>query len=99
MIRSLAKRLPHPLLSRLYHHVNLREESARVSKAAAIAGLPLLETLNLQSLRTSDTLFVLGSAWSINDISDARWKIIGKHDSIGLNFWPAHPFVPSIFSL
>jgi hypothetical protein len=97
MIRSLAKRLPHPLLSRLYHHVNLREESARVSKAAAMAGLPLLQTLDLQGLRASDTLFVLGSAWSINDIPDARWKIIGKHDSIGLNFWPAHPFVPRFF--
>jgi hypothetical protein len=97
MIRSLAKRLPHPLLCRLYHHVHLREESARVAKAAAIAGLPLLETLDLQSLRASDTLFMLGSAWSINDISDPRWKIIGKHDSIGLNFWPAHPFVPRFF--
>lgn len=97
MIRSLAKHLPHPLLCRLYHRVRLRDESARVAKTATIAGLPLLETLDLQSLRASDTLFVLGGASSINDISDARWKIIGKHDSIGLNFWPAHPFVPRFF--
>lgn len=93
-IRSLAKHLPHPLLYRLYHHTRLREESARTAKVAALAGLPLLQTLNLGSLRASDTLFILGSAWSINEISSERWRTIGRHDSIGINFWPVHPFVP-----
>jgi hypothetical protein len=97
MIRSLAKRLPHPLLSRLYHHTRLREESARAAKAATLAGLPLLETLDLPALRQSDTLFILGSACSINEIPDERWTIIGRHDSVGINFWPAHPFVPKFF--
>lgn len=97
MIRSLVKRLPYPLFCRLYHHAHLREESIRAAQAAALAGLPLLENLNLQVLRASDTLFVLGGAWSINEISEERWSIIGKHDSVGLNFWPAHPFVPRFF--
>jgi hypothetical protein len=97
MIRSLAKRLPHPLRGRLYHYARLREESTRAAKAAVLAGLPLLETLDLASLRASDTLFILGSAWSINDISDERWQIIGRHDSVGINFWPVHPFVPRFF--
>lgn len=96
-IRSLAKHLPHPLLCRLYHHVRLREESTLAVKAAALANLPLLETLDLRSLKGSETLFVLGSAWSINDIPDDKWNIIARHDSIGLNFWPAHPFVPKFF--
>ncbi|HMD19010.1 MAG TPA: hypothetical protein VKH40_01740 [Alloacidobacterium sp.] len=97
IVRSLAKQLPHLLLCRLYHHIRLREESARAVKAAARAGLPLLETLDLPSLRASNTLFILGSAWSINDISDERWQVIGKHDSVGINFWLAHPFVPRFF--
>ncbi|HYK35227.1 hypothetical protein [Alloacidobacterium sp.] len=97
MLNSLAKRLPHPLLYRLYHHKRLREESAREAKAAVLGGLPLLETLNLPSLRTSDTLFVLGSAWSINSISDKRWQIIARHDSVGINFWPVHPFLPRFY--
>jgi hypothetical protein len=96
-IRSLAAHLPHPLLCRLYHHVRLREESSRAVRVAGLANLPLLETLDLRSLRGSDTLFVLGSAWSINDIPDEKWNIIAQHDSIGLNFWPAHPFVPRFF--
>lgn len=97
LVRSVAKRLPHPVLARLYHHVRLREESHRVARVAALSGLPQLESLNLASLRRSDTLFVLGSAWSINHISAERWQIIGMHDSIGINFWPAHPFVPRFF--
>jgi hypothetical protein len=96
-IRSLAKHLPHPVLCRLYHHARFREESTRAAKAAALAGLPLLELLDLRRLRASETLFVLGSASSINDISDERWSIIGRHDSVGINFWPAHPFVPRFF--
>ena len=94
MLRSLARRLPHPLLSRLYHYTRLREESTRATQAAARSGLPLLETLDLPGLRASDTLFVLGSAWSINDIPEQRWQIIERCDSVGLNFWLAHPFVP-----
>src|SRR5271155_5677250 len=96
-IRSLAKRLPHPLLYRLYHHTRLREQSARAAKAADLAGLPLLQTLELHNLRVSDTLFILGSASSINEISEDRWRTIGRHDSVGINFWPAHPFVPRFF--
>ena len=97
LIRSLAKKLPHLLLFRLYHHTRLREESVRAAKTAALTGLPLLETLNLKRLKTGDTLFVLGSAWSINNIADERWQIIDRHDSVGINFWPAHPFVPRFY--
>jgi hypothetical protein len=96
-IRSLAKHLPHPLLYRLYHYVRLREESTLAAKAAGLAGLPLLKSLDLQGLRASDTIFILGSAWSINEISDERWKVIGEYDSVGINFWPAHPFVPRFY--
>jgi hypothetical protein len=97
MFKSLVKQLPHPLLSRLYHHVHLREEATRAAEAAARAGLPLMESLDLQRLKTSETVFVLGSAWSINDIPDERWQIIGRHDTFGFNFWSAHPFIPRIY--
>jgi hypothetical protein len=77
--------------------MRLRKESSRTGKAAESTGLPLLETLSLKGLKTSETLFVLGSAKSINDISAERWNVIGKHDSVGINFWPVHSFVPSFF--
>jgi len=93
----LAKQLPHPLLCRLYHRQRLRTEQTRAAEAADIAGLPLLSSIDLRSYRQSETLFVLGSAWSVNSISEAKWKTISRHDSVGLNFWPIHPFVPRFY--
>lgn len=43
----------------------------------------------------TDTLFVLGSGASINSISKNGWKTINKNNSLGLNFWPIHDFVPT----
>ena len=96
MIKSLAKKLPHPLLLRLHHRYDLHRQSALARDVSRLAGLPLLETLDLSGVKTSDTVFVLGGGWSINEISGQRWETIGRHDTIALNFWPVHPFVPKI---
>jgi hypothetical protein len=97
MIKSLIKQLPHPLLLRLYHAYYLRQQRSLAVDLADATKLPLLDTLKLSPLKTSDTVFILGSGWSINDIADRRWNVIGHHDTIGFNFWPVHPFVPRIF--
>ena len=97
MIKSVLKQLPHPLLLRLYHGYYLRQQRSLAVELARITGLPLLDTLRLSPLKTSDTVFILGSGWSINEIPDNRWNVIGRHDTIGFNFWPVHPFVPRIF--
>jgi hypothetical protein len=97
MIRALAKRLPHPLLMRLHRREQLARQSALAREISGRTGLPLLGTLDLTPLKRSDTVFILGSGWSINEIRDERWKVIGRHDSIAMNFWPAHPFVPRIY--
>ena len=97
MIKSLIKQLPHPLLLRVYHAYYLRQQHSLAVDLARATNLPLLETLNLSPIKTSDTVFILGSGWSINEIPDNRWDIIGHHDTIGFNFWPVHPFVPRIF--
>ena len=97
MLRTLAKQLPHPLLMRLHQRYQLRTQSALARMVAKRTGLPLLETLDLSQIKTSDTVFVLGSGWSINEITEQRWKVIGRHDTIALNFWLVHPFVPRIY--
>ena len=96
MIRALAKRLPHPLLMRLHHRYQRRTQSALARAVAERTGLPLLETLDLSQVKSSDTVFVLGSGSSINGISEQRWDTIGRHDTIALNFWPVHWFIPKI---
>ena len=47
--------------------------------------------------KTSDTLYILGSGPSINDITPAQWDHVGHHDSFGFNNWPVHSFVPSFY--
>ncbi|MEN8721598.1 MAG: hypothetical protein ABF335_01790 [Alphaproteobacteria bacterium] len=50
-----------------------------------------------RTLKTSDTLFILGSGASINELTDADWRKVKSCDSMGLNFWLAHQFVPNFF--
>ena len=97
MIRALAKRLPHPLLMRLHQRYQLAQQSALAREVSSRTGLPLLETLDLTPLKSSDTVFLLGSGRSINEIREDRWQVIGRHDSIAMNFWLAHAFVPRIY--
>lgn len=54
---------------------------------------------NLHDYKTSDTLFILGTGSSINSISNSQWKLIREHDSIGLNLFLAHPFIPTFYHL
>src|ERR1035441_1165666 len=97
MLKTLAKKLPHPLLLRIHHYYDLHRKSILARAVSVRTDLPLLETLDLSRIKTSDTVFVLGSGWSINEIGDERWKVIGRHDSIAMNFWPAHALVPRIY--
>jgi hypothetical protein len=97
MIQSLAKRLPHSLLMRLHNRYQLAQQSTLAREISGRTGIPLMETLNLSVLKTSDTVFVLGSGLSINEIPDRRWEVIARHDSIAMNFWLVHPFVPRIY--
>jgi len=48
-------------------------------------------------IKKSDTIFVLGTGASINNISESRWNSIREHDSIGMNWWPLHNFVPTYY--
>jgi hypothetical protein len=42
----------------------------------------------LRAARRSDTVFVFGSGYSLNDITAAEWERIAEHDTFGFNaFW------------
>lgn len=46
---------------------------------------------------SSTVLYVLGSGQSINQLAPAAWETIGAADSLGINFWLLHEFVPSAY--
>ncbi len=58
---------------------------------APLAGNPLA------AAKSSDTLFILGSGSSINDMTEQEWQRIAAADSIGFNFWLVHDFVPKLY--
>ena len=61
VLKKIAKQLPHPLLMRSYHfwHVNRHRSATR--RAAQQVAIPMLDRLDLGTVKTSDTLFILGS--------------------------------------
>lgn len=56
-----------------------------------------LKALNISKYKKSDTIFILGSGSSINELNKDQWEMIKKHDSFGINFWLIHSHVPTYY--
>ncbi len=54
--------------------------------------------LRVADFKRSDTLFVLGSGASVNDLTQEAWATIRAADSLGMNFWLYHEHVPTWYS-
>lgn len=95
-IKRSVQQLPLPLFFPCYaawHWIRHHRYAERARRKGAI---PFLAT-DANNLRRSDTVFILGSGSSINSISAKRWDRISQHDTIGLNHWLLHPFVPTFY--
>ena len=79
---------------------NARRDARTTSAFARRSGIQLLNIwespIFLKS--TGKLLFILGSGSSINDLSESQFAHIGDHQSVGINFWYFHDFVPNVFS-
>jgi hypothetical protein len=98
-LKSLAKSLPYPVFLRLFYAWDRMRWRPRAEAARKRAGIPLLDEVDLLRIKSSDTLFVLGSGPSINRISAERWRLIAAHDTVGFNWWLYHSFVPKFYFL
>lgn len=61
------------------------------------SALNRLTTDDVLAKKNSDTIFILGSGYSINSVTQRQWDIIRQHDSIGFNWFCKHSFVPTFF--
>ena len=52
---------------------------------------------NLYNHKDSETLYILGSGGSINELSNNQWNTINENNSFGFNFWMLHDFVPDYY--
>ena len=60
--------------------------------------LPFITVSGLKRYKTSDTLFILAAGQTINNLSKEDFDVICNHDSIGINGFAYHNFVPTYHS-
>lgn len=73
------------------------QSRVRLEKVRRHFGLAPIDGNPLAGIKNSDTLFILGSGASINDLSEAEWETIRGADTLGFNFWLVNDFVPSVY--
>ena len=93
----LLHKVSYPLFLRAYYLKYLFSELRKEEYCRLRLGIRNFIDLDMRTVKRSDTLFILASGSSINKISSARWDAIARHDSIGFNFWPIHPFIPNMY--
>lgn len=69
----------------------------RLEKVRRRFGLEPISGNPLAASKKSDTLFILGSGASINDLTESEWAAIRQADTLGFNFWLVNDFVPSVY--
>lgn len=94
----IGSKSPHFVLDQFIRMRQLKEVQEQRVERKKCKILPL-SSVDLSALRHSETLFILGSGQSIGSLSINQFEIIRKHDSIGINFWLAHEFVPKFLLL
>jgi hypothetical protein len=80
---------------------NARRDGATALDFGARNGITPLNIFqdNVLGIAPSDTLFILGNGWSVNELNSTMLHHIQAHTSIGVNFWFFHDFIPSALSL
>lgn len=81
------------LLSQTRRILQMRRNAIAARAQDGLALISLTPAFN----RRSDTLFILGSGASINELDPAFWEHVTKYDSIGFNNWLVHDFVPDFY--
>ncbi|MBS1189831.1 MAG: hypothetical protein H6R10_1623 [Rhodocyclaceae bacterium] len=96
--KNLLKRIKHRIRPRWMS--TLRRVAISRAKLASVSrqlGLRSIDGNPLRAVRSSDTLFILGSGGSIATLTEDEWKAIRSADSVGFNFWPIHDHVPDLY--
>jgi hypothetical protein len=59
----------------------------------------VLDEPALRATRRSDTVFVFGSGYSINEVTPEQWSLIAAHDTMSFNYFPHQRFVRADYHL
>lgn len=92
------------MLKKLYNQSGVRVlhgifEAKFLRRQGNKKGLNLIDSLNTDKYKTSDTLFILGSGYSVTKLTKQDWSYVKKHDSIGFNSWVFNDFTPTYYCM
>jgi hypothetical protein len=86
MINNLLEILPYKVFARLYYYYFQRDKNKFYNFLVKEKKYKELQSLDLSSHKTSNKLFIIGSGYSLNNITQNQWKQINSHDTFGFNF-------------
>ena len=59
----------------------------------------IIDNDNITKYKTSDTIFIFGSGYSLNDITDLEFKYFEKHDTLSFNWFVYQKFIKVKFQM
>jgi hypothetical protein len=92
LVRGVARRVAAGAL-RLDPRLHWARGSAWVQGALGARSYRALSEAELRATRRSDTIFVFGSGYSINDLSSEEWEAFAEHDTLSFNWFPHQRWV------
>jgi hypothetical protein len=80
--------------------IDAERDTRATLRAARSLDFSSLDSANstLFAHQRRETLFILGSGQSVNELSEGQLEKIGKTASIGINYWFLHSLVPSVYA-
>lgn len=77
-----------------------KRDSRATRKFSFESGLPFVNVFDGPIFNSSrkKSVFILGSGSSINEMTGGQFDHIKDQESVGINFWFFHDFVPNVFS-
>jgi hypothetical protein len=103
MLNTAKRRSKNLLMSNIDYVVLIKKINNELKRAKKIQrlthdyDLKAFSRKEIKNYKTSEKLFIMGSGSSINNLGNKEWEIIEKSDSIGVNFWLIHQFVPKYY--
>lgn len=86
MIKILLKTLPYPVFSNIYYNITSWKKHIFFKKIKQKNRYKTLDMTDLNKYKKSEKLFIIGSGFSLNNITVNQWKEINDSDSFGFNF-------------
>ncbi len=70
-----------------------------LSNSLGRSGARMIDEAAIRSARRSQTIYIFGSGYSLNDLSDDDWRQIERHDTMGFSYFSLQNYIRADFHL